>query len=258
MYSPTVTLHWQAVRRQGGGGSSPYSTFLHGCPEPVPRCRMPSLPYKCSLSPRSHGAMNKIPLLPLGEKFEEALLYACRHHREQPRKGTAVPYVSHLLQVAGLVLEAGGDEELAIAGLLHDAIEDAPAGDADRVRGEISDRFGSRVLAVVEGLTDADTHPKPPWEERKRAYLHHLASQGSAEVLLVSSADKLHNVRAILRDFRRNGDALWDRFAGKRDGTLWYYRALADAYTAAGGTPLSSEVGFAVAELEAAVGAARR
>jgi (p)ppGpp synthase/HD superfamily hydrolase len=209
--------------------------------------------------PATTRAMNtEIPFLLLGETFEEALLYACRHHREQPRKGTRIPYVSHLLQVAGLVLEAGGDEELAIAGLLHDAVEDAPAGEADRVRAEIADRFGSRVLEVVEGLTDADTHPKPPWEERKRAYLRHLASQESADVLLVSSADKLHNVRAILRDFRLHGEALWDRFAGKRDGTLWYYRALADTYAAAGGTPLSAEVSFAVADLEAATGAGRK
>jgi (p)ppGpp synthase/HD superfamily hydrolase len=192
-----------------------------------------------------------LPLL-LGEPFEQAMLFAVRHHREQPRKGTRIPYVAHLLQVAGLVLEAGGDEELAIAGLLHDAIEDAPAGHAARVRTEIATQFGDRVLAVVEGLTDADTHPKPPWEQRKRDYLAHLSRNADAGVLLVSSADKLHNVRAILRDLRTIGDAVWSRFAGGRDGTLWYYRALADAYQAAGGTPLSEDFSAAVTELESA------
>jgi (p)ppGpp synthase/HD superfamily hydrolase len=187
----------------------------------------------------------------LGPRFEEALLYATRHHARQLRKGTAIPYVAHLLQVAGLVLEAGGDEDLAIAGLLHDAIEDAGAGEAGRIRAEIGSLFGASVLEIVEGLTDADTVPKPPWEERKRAYLEHL-TKASPEVLLVSSADKLHNVRAILRDLHVLGETLWERFAGRRNGTLWYYRTLVEVYDAAGGTPLSEEFRTAVNALEAA------
>jgi (p)ppGpp synthase/HD superfamily hydrolase len=190
----------------------------------------------------------ELPLL-LGPRFEEALSYAARHHREQPRKGTRIPYIAHLLQVAGMVLEAGGDEELAIAALLHDAVEDAAAGEAGRVRHEIEEAFGSRVLAIVEGLTDADTQPKPPWRERKQRYLERLRTE-SADVLLVSSADKLHNVRAILRDLGTVGESLWSRFTGGKQGTLWYYRALADAYEAAGGTPLSRDFAQAVDELE--------
>lgn len=201
-----------------------------------------------SLPTAEPGAESAAPLI-LGEKFEEALLYAARHHREQPRKGTRIPYVAHLLQVAGLVLEAGGDEELAIAALLHDAIEDAPSGVAPRVRQEIRERFGERVLQVVEGLTDADTQPKPPWRKRKETYLEHLKREATPEVLLVSSADKLHNARAILRDLRELGPALWKRFAGGKEGTLWYYRALAEAYREAGGTPLSEDLESVVREI---------
>jgi (p)ppGpp synthase/HD superfamily hydrolase len=187
--------------------------------------------------------------LPLGAKFDEALEWASRHHRKQARKGTSVPYVAHLLQVAGLVLEAGGDEELAVAALLHDAIEDAPPGEAPHVRAKIGDRFGVRVLAIVEALTDG-TEPKKDWEPRKQAYLEKLTAECDAAVLLVSSADKLHNVRAINRDLRQVGHALWERFTGKQHGTLWYYGALVQVYEKAGGTPLLPEFRRAVAELE--------
>jgi (p)ppGpp synthase/HD superfamily hydrolase len=186
--------------------------------------------------------------LPLGPHFDAALAWASTHHRKQARKGTSVPYLAHLLQVAGLVLEAGGDEEAAVAALLHDAIEDAPAGEAPRVRGEIGSRFGERVLAIVEALSDG-AEPKGEWRPRKNTYLAKLAAEYDATILLVSSADKLHNVRAITRDLRQLGHALWQRFKGKQEGTLWYYAELAEVYEAAGGTPLLPEFRRAVAEL---------
>lgn len=166
----------------------------------------------------------------LSHAFDEALAYALEHHRTQLRKGTDIPYVSHLLQVTGLVLEYGGGEDAAMAAALHDAIEDAAAGEAGRVRREIDERFGAHVLDVVDRLTDADVQPKPPWRPRKEAYLAHLADETDPDVLLVSCCDKLHNARQILSDYGTIGEDLWDRFAGGREGTLWYYRALTDTY----------------------------
>jgi (p)ppGpp synthase/HD superfamily hydrolase len=125
------------------------------------------------------------------------------------------------MQVAGLVMEYGGDEEQTIAALLHDAIEDAPAGDAGTVRKQILTRFGQRVLDIVEGCSDADTQPKPEGRPRKERYLAHL-DKATDDVLLVSAAEKLHHARAILTDLKEVGPALWDRFTGGRSGTLWY------------------------------------
>ncbi|MBI4543684.1 MAG: HD domain-containing protein [Gemmatimonadetes bacterium] len=185
----------------------------------------------------------------LSRRFEEALVYAHRLHARQTRKGTRVPYVAHLLSVAALVLEDGGEEEEAIAALLHDAIEDAAEDGAAVLRQELRRRFGERVLGIVEGCTDADTQPKPPWRERKERYLAHVP-HAPPEVRRVSVADKLHNARAILTDLRRNGHGLWHRFRGGRDGTLWYYRALVEAYRKAGTTPLVEELDRVVTELE--------
>src|SRR5579862_9759396 len=127
---------------------------------------------------------------PLGARFERALLFAPRKHAGQHRKGTTVPYVAHLLSVAGLVLEAGGDEDLAIAALLHDVVEDC--GGAPMLK-EIRRKFGNRVAKVVDGCTDADTYPKAPWLERKETYIRRLKTEG-ADTRLVSAADKLNNV----------------------------------------------------------------
>lgn len=187
----------------------------------------------------------------LGPRFADALSFAVRRHGEQARKGgDRIPYVAHLLQICGLVLEAGRDEDQAIAALLHDAIEDAPPGEAPSVRAEIRRRFGERVLRMVEACTDADEQPKPPWRPRKERYLAHLP-EASADALLVSSADKLHNARAILRDLRRVGEELWLRFSGGEEGTLWYYRALVTAYRDTGGTPLLAELDRTVSAVEA-------
>jgi (p)ppGpp synthase/HD superfamily hydrolase len=183
---------------------------------------------------------------PLGRRFEQALLFATRKHAGQHRKGTAVPYVAHLLSVAGLVLEVGGDEDLAIAALLHDVVEDC--GGAPMLR-EISRRFGKRVAHVVDGCTDSDLDPKPPWRQRKEDYIAHLRT-ADADTRLVSAADKLHNVRSIVVAYREIGERVWERFHGKRDGTLWYYRALLDEFQRRKSSPLIRELERAVIELE--------
>jgi (p)ppGpp synthase/HD superfamily hydrolase len=186
---------------------------------------------------------------PLGRRFEQALLFATRKHAGQHRKGTAVPYVAHLLSVAGLVLEVGGDEDLAIAALLHDVVEDC--GGAPMLR-EIRRRFGKRVAHVVDGCTDTDLDPKPPWRQRKEDYVAHLRT-ADADTRLVSAADKLHNVRSIVATYREIGDRVWERFHGKRDGTLWYYRTLLDEFQRKKSSPLIRELERAVIELEAVV-----
>lgn len=159
----------------------------------------------------------------LTPRFNDAFLFAAEKHAAQTRKQTRIPYIAHLMSVAALVLEAGGDEDLAIAALLHDVVEDC--GGKPMLE-EVRRRFGDRVAHVVEGCTDADTSPKPPWRERKQTYLEHL-KQADNDTRLVSAADKLHNAREILKDYREGGEQVWDRFKGKREGTLWYYRALA-------------------------------
>jgi (p)ppGpp synthase/HD superfamily hydrolase len=186
----------------------------------------------------------------LTARFSEALAYAFELHREQLRKASNVPYLSHLMAVAAIVLEHGASEDEAIAALLHDAIEDqggAPTREA------IRRRFGPDVADIVEGCTDADVIPKPPWRARKENYLAHLP-QASASVHLVCAADKLHNVRSLLHDYRVHGESLWDRFNGGRSGTLWYYRAVVTALASARQDSLVDELERAVATLESLVG----
>ncbi len=160
------------------------------------------------------------------EKFKEALDFAFDLHKKQRRKGSKTPYIGHLLSVAGLVFEMGGDEEEAIAALLHDAVEDQ--GGAPTLHA-IRECFGDRVAEIVAGCSDTDQKPKPPWRERKEAYLVHLAT-ADPSVLRVSLADKIHNARDVLTSYRLVGDAVWDRFKGGKEGTLWYYRELAQAF----------------------------
>jgi (p)ppGpp synthase/HD superfamily hydrolase len=164
----------------------------------------------------------------LGERFERALDLAFELHRGQSRKGSGVAYFGHLLGVASIVIETGGSEDEAIAALLHDAIEDVDPPEASRAAVA---HFGHRVLAIVEGCTDADTRPKPPWRERKERYLARMAA-ADASVLLVSASDKLHNARSLLADLRQIGDELWKRFTASREESLWYYRACLEAYRA--------------------------
>lgn len=182
----------------------------------------------------------------LSPRFERALVLANRLHARQKRKGTDVPYVAHLMTVSGMVLEAGGDEDMAIAALLHDAVEDQGGKPTLRM---IRKKFGKRVADIVAGCTDSDTVPKPPWRLRKETYIKHLR-HASPEIRLVSASDKLHNARAVLGDYRQVGEALWPRFTGQREGTLWYYRSLVDTLRAAGSNPVVDELGRVVAELE--------
>jgi (p)ppGpp synthase/HD superfamily hydrolase len=167
-------------------------------------------------------------------------------HGRQFRKRTQRPYIGHLLSVTSLVIEYGGDEEMAIAALLHDAVEDQ--GGMPRLR-EIRKKFGKRVAHIVDGCTDSYSDPKPPWLDRKRAYIERLRNE-SAEVRLVSAADKLSNARETLYELRVHGDAVFDRFAGKKSGTLWYYRALVGEFRKPDNTPLIDEFDRIVTELE--------
>jgi (p)ppGpp synthase/HD superfamily hydrolase len=157
--------------------------------------------------------------LAYGEKFGEALCYAARVHRHQRRKGTQVPYVTHLLAVAAIVGENGGTEDEVVAALLHDAPEDQ--GGEARLE-DIRKRFGEEVAGIVAGNTDTFEDPKPPWRQRKESYVARIAHEPES-VRLVSAADKLHNARSILADLRSSGDELWQRFnGGKREhsGTI--------------------------------------
>lgn len=205
---------------------------------------------------------------PLTEKFTEALQLAAQWHAGQFRKGTDVPYVSHLLGVASVALEFGATETEAVAALLHDALEDGPeftGRDAAALRAEIQARFGAQAARLVDGATDATPAPgeqKAPWADRKLAYLARVRGKDAA-VLLVTAADKLHNARSILSDVRdaqeRGGEvgaaAVFTRFKAGREGTLQYYRLLVDAYRAAPAVTGRARLSALIAELDWTVGA---
>jgi (p)ppGpp synthase/HD superfamily hydrolase len=157
----------------------------------------------------------------LTERYALAFAYANRLHAQQLRKGTTVPYISHLMSVSALVLEAGGDEDEAIAALLHDAVEDQ--GGADTLA-EIGRQFGEQVAAWVAACSDTMIQPKPPWRERKEVYLQRLLTMPEA-VVRIAIADKLHNARCTLADLQKDGNQVWQRFKTGREGTLWLYRA---------------------------------
>lgn len=162
----------------------------------------------------------------LTQRFDKALSYASEVHRMQLRKGTDIPYLSHLMGVSSLVLEYGGDEDQAIAGLLHDAAEDAGG---DRRLQHIRMEFGDHVAALVADCTDSWADPKPAWRPRKEAYIASMAHKADRS-LLVSLADKTHNSRAIVSDLNAIGDELWDRFTASKTETIWYYRSMADIF----------------------------
>jgi (p)ppGpp synthase/HD superfamily hydrolase len=182
----------------------------------------------------------------LGERFEQALQMALELHRTQPRKGSGVPYVGHLLGVTAVVIETRGSEDEAVAALLHDAAEDQGGYETLEL---IRARFGDLVARTVEECSDSFGEPKPPWRERKRAYLERL-EEASDAALHVSLADKLHNVRAIVLDYREVGERLWGRFNAERDEVLWYYRSLAATFTRLRPGALATELSEAVRELE--------
>jgi (p)ppGpp synthase/HD superfamily hydrolase len=194
----------------------------------------------------SQGAFRAIKL---GPRFLRAFQFAAEKHAAQTRKASTIPYIAHLMGVASLVLEGGGDEDLAIAALLHDVVEDC--GGAPMLK-DVRRRFGKRVADVVDGCTDSDADPKPPWRERKENYLRHL-KRADAGTRLVSAADKLNNIRSILTDYREIGESVWARFNGGREGTLWYYRALRDEFRRGKGNRITRDYELAFNELEKAV-----
>lgn len=182
----------------------------------------------------------------LSSRFETALVYASRLHASQRRKGNNIPYIAHLLAVTSLVLEDGGDEDQAIAALLHDAVEDQ--GGVKTLE-EIRLRYGDRVAFIVEGCTDAYGFPKPPWRQRKELYIEHLRLAGP-EIRRVSLADKLHNARSILCDLRQDGLDTMERFNGGKSGTLWYYKSLLAVFEADETSPMVAELRRNVEEIE--------
>ena len=164
----------------------------------------------------------------VGKRFRDALVWAAELHEDQFRKGGEIPYVSHLIGVAAIVLEHGGDEDEAIAALLHDAPEDQGG---EPVLAEIRQRFGDEVAEAVAGCTDTMVEPKPEWRPRKEAYIGHL-DQATSSARLVSLADKVDNARAIAMDLEQLGPVVWDRFRGGQDGSLWYYRSILERFRA--------------------------
>jgi (p)ppGpp synthase/HD superfamily hydrolase len=182
----------------------------------------------------------------LTERFGDAMAYAFLLHRRQKAKGPGVPYMAHLMGATALVLHFGGDEDQAIATLLHDGPEDQ--GGRPILR-EIQRRFGSRVAGIVEGCTDTFRRPKPPWKARKVKYLKHLET-APEDTLLVSAADKLYNARAIVSDLRIEGDEVWDRFNKGRRGQLLYYQSLAAVFEKRGLDPMARELSLAVKQMK--------
>ncbi|MCJ8280561.1 MAG: HD domain-containing protein [Rivularia sp. ALOHA_DT_140] len=178
-------------------------------------------------------------MIKLTNKFEQALIYATQLHVNQNRKVDKIPYISHLMSVSALILEAGGNEDEAIAGLLHDAVEDQ-GGKATRQ--EIIQKFGEKIIEIIDGCTESDITPKPPWRERKIQYIENIRN-GSDSVKLVSLADKLHNARSLLIGYGNKGDKLWDYFSGTKEDKLWFYGELLEIYK-------QGRVNFMTVELE--------
>jgi (p)ppGpp synthase/HD superfamily hydrolase len=183
----------------------------------------------------------------LGPKFSEAFAYAADAHVDQVRKGPhEIPYIAHLMSTAALVIEAGGTETQAIAALLHDAAEDQ-GGEARLA--DISERFGPDVADIVRACSDTVSDPKPPWRERKEAYIEHLEDASEA-ALLVSLADKVHNARSIVSDYRLEGPSVFERFNPDSD-QAWYYGGLAVVFRRRlGDHPLVLELETSVAHLQ--------
>jgi (p)ppGpp synthase/HD superfamily hydrolase len=195
-------------------------------------------------------AREELPTAVLTGRFTEAVRWASHLHADQARKGTRIAYISHLLAVSSLVLEDGGTEEEAIAGVLHDAIEDCHVAEA-----EIRARFGAPVAEIVVACSeDRDAARDQDWEARKRRYLEHLEDpELPAEALRVSAADKLHNARSILSDLREHGPSMWERFNAPVDAQRWYYSEVARILRARHDSVLTRELGRVVGELTAEI-----
>ena len=219
------------------------------------RCRSRRLRHPSDSGMRYDESVKKIELT---ARFADALEYANDAHRTQQRKGSDVPYIGHLLGVTDLVLGVHGNEDEAIAALLHDTAEDQ--GGRARLA-DIRDRFGSRVAEIVEALSDAlPDEPgaqKPPWHARKLEYQKHLRANKDRSVWLVSAADKLNNVRATVADLRSEGAGVWARFSAEPPDQIWNYRQLLDIYRSSDDPrirPIVDELARAIAELEAEAG----
>ena len=182
----------------------------------------------------------------LSKRFEDALIYSFQLHRSQVRKASGVPYFSHIMSTAALVIENGGDEDEAIAALLHDAVEDQGGLP---VLNEIESLFGGRVAAIVDGCTDAYGTPKPDWRIRKEKYLQKLSVSGSS-IRRVSLADKLHNARCLLNLVREEGENSWSRFNGGKEGTLWYYESLLKIFGNSESDHMADELAGIVKDLQ--------
>ena len=185
----------------------------------------------------------------LTDRFADAMAFAEKIHREQRRKGNNIPYVAHLMAVTSTVLEWGGDEDTAIAALLHDAVEDHGG---QPMAEEIRRRFGDRVADLVLHCTDStstDPAAKLPWEDRKTAYLARLVTAGP-ETALITASDKLHNLTATIRDVRAHGPVTLDRFE-RPDRLVWYYTSVADAIVSHAGRAPVSELREQIATLTA-------
>jgi len=183
------------------------------------------------------------------ERFVEAVKLAVHLHRDQVRKGNNVPYVSHLLRVAGLALEFGADEDTAIAAMLHDAVEDQGGLPTAQL---IREQFGERVERFVLGCSDSVTgtgQPKRPWRERKEAMIASIKDL-EPETRLIIACDKLDNLRSLVDEYPKSGPEFWKRFSGGCEGTLWYYRSMIDALHNAGGCPILEELEFTLARLK--------
>jgi GTP pyrophosphokinase len=190
---------------------------------------------------------------PLTRRFATAFALAWAIHGDQFRKKTGIPYMAHVMSVSALALEHGADEDVAIAALLHDSVEDSKDGAA--THGVIADQFGERVARIVMACSDAVAvpgQPKPDWRERKEQYLRHLDADADEDVLLVSACDKVHNSSAILEDLRTEGDVVWQRFTVTDPRQqLWYYNSVAEILRRRFPGPLTDELGRIVGEIAA-------
>jgi (p)ppGpp synthase/HD superfamily hydrolase len=186
----------------------------------------------------------------MNRRLDDAAAWSVDAFRAIHRKGTTVPYVTHLFAVAALVGEGGGDEDQLCAALLHDALEDVPGC----TPAYLAARWGERVSRLVVALSDSvGEHPKPAWRPRKERYLSHLRAEAH-EVKLISAADKLHNASTLRRDLHRLGPDTLARFTGGHAGTLWYYRSVTDALADGWSHWLVDELHHEVARLEALAG----
>lgn len=217
-----------------------FLTIYFGRPDPQAQGDMFPM-----LAPLSVLRQEKVKEYEAGMRFRRAVTTALNFHREQSRKGGSIPYISHLLAVAALVMEDGGDEDDAIAALLHDAVDN---GGGYEALDEISAKFSPKIADIVLACTDTMESPKPEWQRRKEEFLGslNLVSDSARRVI---AADKLHNARCTLSDFRLMGDDVWERFTGKKEGTLWYYRTLAEILGRTGPHLLAAELARVVSEM---------